>query len=100
MAQYLGTIACSYKHLTSTFGEPTFAIDRHDFFDGSERCTWVIEFESGHTALISEEVESEDSKYDFNDKGYQLSTGWKINAHAPVVYDWIKQAIRDSNPLG
>lgn len=94
-APQLGVIQCAYNHLVRTFGQPTLSADNNDTFDGTEQCAWLIEFENGNMVTVSEEKGFGDREHD-----YKKSDTWKINSRSPHTYEWIKQAIRDSNPNG
>lgn len=91
----IGIMECEYRHLISAFGQPTFSADNNDTFEGTEQCSWQIQFESGDLVLISEERGFGDRDHD-----YKKSTTWKVNSHSQRAYEWIKQAIRDANPNG
>ena len=95
MTPQMGIIECSHKHLIRAFGQPTFTRDAGDEFDGVERIAWHIQFESGETVRICDvrsfgSIEDEPSKV----------TNWRVNTHSTNAYEWIKEAIRDSNPNG
>lgn len=94
-APQVGVMSCSYIHLVKTFGQPSLSADNSDTFEGTEQCAWLIQFESGDLVSISEERGFGDREHD-----YRHSQTWKVNTHSPRVYEWIKQAIRDSNPNG
>jgi hypothetical protein len=95
MAPQIGVMECSYKHLVKAFGNPTLSIDYGDDFDGVENCAWIIEFESGDTAKISDV-----RPFGNQDMDHKHINNWKVNAHSKKTYEWIKEVIRDSNPNG
>ncbi len=95
MTPQMGVIECSYKHLVRTFGQPNYSRDAGDEFDGVERVSWHIQFQSGETIRICD-VRSFGSMDDDTSK----VINWRVNTHSEDAYNWIKQAIRDSNPNG
>lgn len=95
MTPQMGIIECSYKHLVRTFGQPTYSRDAGDEFDGVERVSWHIQFQSGEVVRLCDvrqfgSMEDEPSR----------TTNWRVNTHTNNAYEWIKEAIRDSNPNG
>lgn len=92
-APLVGTLACSFKQMSRAFGRPTFSAENNDFFDGSEKCAWHIEFETGHTAVIAENRPFGDSDYPF-----EKANEWKINSRHGDTINWIKSILRYANP--
>jgi hypothetical protein len=95
MTPQIGIMECQYKHLVRTFGKPTYSRDAGDEFDGVERVSWHIMFESGERVRICD-VREFGALEDDSIKARK----WRVNTHSKSAYDWIKQAIRDSNPNG
>lgn len=94
-APQVAIMECGYNHIVRTFGQPTFSAGNNDVFDGTEQCAWQIQFETGEVVRIAEERGFGDKEHD-----YTQSTRWKVNSASTRAYEWIKQAIRDSNPRG
>lgn len=94
-APQVAVMECTYTHLIKTFGRPTFSAENNDTFEGTEQCSWQIQFESGEIVTISEERGFGDRDHDIKN-----TTRWKVNSRSTQSYDWIKAAIRDSNPKG
>lgn len=94
-APQVGVMECGYHHLVRTFGQPTFSAENNDTFEGTEQCSWQIQFENGDVVTISEERGFGDREHDVKN-----TKKWKVNTRTPRSYDWIKEAIRDSNPNG
>lgn len=95
MTPQMGIIECAYRHLIRTFGQPNFSRDAGDEFDGVERLSWHIQFQSGDTVRICDvrpfgSMEDDPSKV----------LNWRVNTHSTNAYEWVKEAIRDSNPNG
>ncbi len=95
MTPQMGIIECQYRHLTRTFGQPTFSRDAGDEFDGVERVAWHIMFESGERVRICDVREFGSMEDDQN-----KIKNWRVNTNSQNAYNWIKQAIRESNPNG
>lgn len=95
MTPQIGIIECGYRHLINAFGQPSFSRDAGDEFDGVEKVAWHIQFESGERVRICD-VREFGSMEDDQTK----TSNWKVNAHTPNAYGWIKQIIRDANPRG
>ena len=93
LAPQVGVMSCDFKHLTRTFGNPLFSTDYGDDFDGVEKCAWHIQFQTGDVARICDV-----RPFGSNDLDYKAVQEWRVNSHNPVVYEWIKQIIRDANP--
>jgi hypothetical protein len=93
MTPQMGVIECGYGHLIRTFGQPTYSRDAGDEFDGVERVAWHIMFQSGERVRISD-VRVFGSLEDDHNK----IKNWRVNTHSQNAYNWIKQAIRESNP--
>ncbi len=91
----ISVMDCAYRHIVNAFGQPTFSSDNNDTFEGTEQCSWQIQFETGELVLISEERGFGDREHD-----YKTSKSWKVNTHSKNAYEWVKQAIRDANPNG
>jgi hypothetical protein len=94
-APQIGTISCGYHHIVRTFGQPTFSIENNDTFEGTEQCSWQIQFQNGSTAVLAE-----NKGFGSGDQHYEKNNSWKINSRDEDTIEWIKQAIRDSNPNG
>jgi hypothetical protein len=94
-APQLGIISCGYNHLVRTFGQPTFSTDNNDTFEGTEQCSWNVQFQNGSAVVISE-----NRGFGMSDSHYEKSTSWKVNSRDTNTYNWIKEAIRDANPNG
>lgn len=95
MTPQMGIIECSYKHLVRTFGQPTFSRDSGDEFDGVEKIAWHVVFETGDRVRICDVRQFGSMEDDFS-----KTTNWRVNTHSENAYEWIKQAIRESNPNG
>jgi hypothetical protein len=95
MAQQMGIIECNFNHLLRTFGRPNYNRDNGDEFDGLEWCAWHIQFESGELVRITDSRQFGNMEND-----YTKCNQWKVNTRSEKAYEWIKQAIRDSNPNG
>ena len=95
LAPQVGIMECEYRHLVKAFGNPTFSTDSGDEFDGVEKVAWHIQFETGHVAKISDV-----RPFGVHDMDYRSVTEWRVNAHEQDVYEWIKEMIRNLNPLG
>lgn len=95
MTPQIGSMECGYHHLVRTFGQPTFSSEAGDEFDGVEKVAWHIQFESGELVRISDIREFGALENDQNKMKV-----WRVNTHSQDAYNWIKQAIRDSNPNG
>lgn len=93
LAPQVGVMSCDFKHLTRTFGNPLFSTDYGDDFDGVEKCSWHIQFQTGDVARICDV-----RPFGSNDLDYKAVQEWRVNSHNPDVYEWIKQIIRDANP--
>lgn len=94
-APQVGIIGCTYQHLVRTFGQPTFSTENNDTFEGTEQCSWHVQFQNGAMATIAE-----NRGFGMSDSHFEKTTSWKINSRDTNVYNWIKDAIRDSNPNG
>jgi hypothetical protein len=94
-APQVAVMSCGYNHIVNTFGQPTFSSNNNDTFEGTEQCSWLIQFETGDTVSIAEERGFGDREHD-----YRNTTTWKVNTRSVNAYEWVKQAIRDSNPNG
>lgn len=95
MIPQIGIIECQYKHLVRAFGQPTFSRDAGDEFDGVERMAWHIQFQSGEVVRICDvrafgSMEDEPTRVN----------NWRVNTVSQNAYEWIKEAIRESNPNG
>lgn len=94
-APNVGVLSCNFNHILRAFGRPNFSVDNNDSFEGTEQCAWHIQFQTGHTAILSENRE-----FGNLEDSYELSKTWKVNTRHPQTYEWIKQIIRDANPNG
>lgn len=94
-APQIGIISCGYHHLIRAFGQPTLSVENNDTFEGTEQCSWNIQFQNGSTVVISE-----NRGFGMQDSHFEKSTSWKVNSRDTTVYNWIKEAIRDANPNG
>ncbi len=95
LAPQVGIMECEYRHLVKAFGNPSFSSDSGDEFDGVEKVAWHIQFETGHVAKISDV-----RPFGVHDMDYRYIKEWRVNAHEQHVYEWIKEMIRNLNPLG
>jgi len=93
LAPQVAVMGCEYKHLVRAFGNPNLAADYGDEFDGVEKCAWHIQFETGQVAIISDV-----RPFGIHDMDYRIVKEWRVNAHDTLVYDWIKEIVRDMNP--
>ena len=91
----VGVMECEFSHLIKAFGQPTFSTEAGDEFDGIEKVAWHIEFETGHVAKVSDV-----RPFGLHEMDTRTVKEWKVNAHDEKVYEWIKQKIRDANPMG
>lgn len=95
MAPQVGIMSCEYRHLLKAFGQPTFSTESGDDFDGVEKVAWHIQFETGHVAKICDV-----RPFGVHDMDFKTVTEWRVNAHDETVYEWIKNKIRNANPMG
>jgi hypothetical protein len=95
LAPQVGVMECEFRHLLRAFGQPTFSTESGDDFDGVEKVAWHVEFETGHVAKISDV-----RPFGIHDLDYRSIKEWKVNAHTNEPYEWIKEKIRDANPMG
>lgn len=94
MTPQMGIIECDYKHLIRAFGQPNFSRDAGDEFDGLERVSWHIEFQSGEKVRLCNVRSFEGSL----EEDYTRTKNWRVNTHSLEAYSWIKEVIRDANP--
>jgi hypothetical protein len=94
-APQVAVMECGYHHIVRTFGQPTFSASNNDSFEGTEQCSWYIQFETGDQVSIAEERGFGDRDHDVT-----KTTTWKINTRSSNTYEWVKQAIRSANPNG
>ena len=84
----LGIINVPYNKIAKVFGPPSLSEAAGDLFDGLESAAWIIKFESGHIAEITDVGR-------FGDRvDYKACNQWAIFGHDPVIMDVIKQYIK------
>lgn len=84
----LNKIDTPFSNLNRVFGSPCLSESAGDIFDGSETVAWVIKFEDGLVAEISDINEFGDAK------NYKNCTSWNIYGHSPRVVEYIKAYLR------
>lgn len=84
----LGTITTPYQTIQKIFGKPCLSEAAGDSFDGSESVSWVIKFETGHVAEITD-INAFGQKRD-----YKVCNTWAIFGHDDSVFNLLKNMLK------
>lgn len=84
----LDTINTEFNNIHRVFGSPCLSEAAGDIFDGPESVAWIIKFEDGLIAEIS------DVSMFGDDKNYKKCTSWHVFGHSPRVVEYIKAYLK------